>query len=400
MPSGRGQGVWLPKRFFTVSGAAAVVLTWLLVGLTVRTAPEASMSLKALLPTGWRIEVEEGERFSGRFAPGDTLFVPPGARLVCAPCEGEAAAELFGESAFVAAGGFQTGRGSDGKEEVLYAPAKPGLYRLSARCGNENASLNLIVLHRADYTKDRHGQPVGQVGGVRLGTYGIAERSGSKKVRAHADDYQAPLWFAPITPETENLPLGQQFTVGDMVVGGENDGEPQGLKALPGGRHCLFFPPDRRIIEKLDALADYLRGKGYRFSRFTVTSFFRTPDYNRRTEGGSSLSRHTFGDAADIIIDADSDGKMDDLNGDGRQDFRDGLVIANACRELEKAGKVIPGGIGLYGYDGPHSVRSHVHLDCRGFPARWGFEWRKGRQHSWRWWPHGEFEDEYDRQYQ
>ena len=41
-------------------------------------------------------------------------------------------------------------------------------------------------------------------------------------------------------------------------------------------------------------------------------------------------SRHQFGDAADIIIDDNKDGRMDDLNRDGRVDVADADVIQRA----------------------------------------------------------------------
>ena len=61
-----------------------------------------------------------------------------------------------------------------------------------------------------------------------------------------------------------------------------------------------------------------------------VMSGFRTPQYNATggdTTGRDELSRHMFGDASDVFVDNDGDGRMDDLNGDGRIDYRDAQVI-------------------------------------------------------------------------
>ena len=54
-----------------------------------------------------------------------------------------------------------------------------------------------------------------------------------------------------------------------------------------------------------------------------VMSGFRTPRYNHsggNTAGRANLSRHMYGDAADVFVDNDRNGSMDDINGDGRVD--------------------------------------------------------------------------------
>ena len=59
-------------------------------------------------------------------------------------------------------------------------------------------------------------------------------------------------------------------------------------------------------------------------------SGFRTPQYNvagGNTGGRAGLSRHMYGDAADVFIDNDGDGVMDDLNRDGRSSIEDARVI-------------------------------------------------------------------------
>ena len=75
-----------------------------------------------------------------------------------------------------------------------------------------------------------------------------------------------------------------------------------------------------------------------------------------------------------------------DVNGDGRVDKLDGLVIAKVCQSLEREGAVAVGGIGVYEWDADDSVRSHVHLDCRGYPARWGQIARGRGKVSYDWW--------------
>ncbi|MCZ7649115.1 MAG: hypothetical protein M5U26_28315 [Planctomycetota bacterium] len=88
----------------------------------------------------------------------------------------------------------------------------------------------------------------------------------------------------------------------------------------------------------------------------------------------------------DLCIDENRDLKIDDLNGDGRNDWQDGLVIAKACEDLEAEGLVAAGGIGLYDWPGEFSVGSHVHIDCRGFIARWGNRHERGKKVQYAWW--------------
>ena len=103
-----------------------------------------------------------------------------------------------------------------------------------------------------------------------------------------------------------------------------------------------------------------------------IISGFRTPWYNEHggnTDGRASLSRHMYGDAMDFYIDNDGDQGMDDLNGDGRVDVADARVLAAAADGVETAHPGLVGGIGVYRPTGAH--RGFVHLDTRGYRARW-----------------------------
>src|SRR5262249_53016712 len=88
-------------------------------------------------------------------------------------------------------------------------------------------------------------------------------------------------------------------------------------------------PPRPRppLPPKLDALPDRARAAGIHAETFTVMSGYRTPAYNRAIGNATSLSRHLFGAGADVFVDANHDGRMDDLNGDGVVDQRDAAVL-------------------------------------------------------------------------
>lgn len=99
-------------------------------------------------------------------------------------------------------------------------------------------------------------------------------------------------------------------------------------------------------------------------------SGYRTPLYNRSI-GNVAYSRHLFGDAVDVFIDADSDGKMDDLNEDGASDISDAELCAGWIGEAVTTSSRPdrPGGLRIYAtapWRGPF-----VHFDLRGSEVRW-----------------------------
>jgi uncharacterized protein YcbK (DUF882 family) len=108
-----------------------------------------------------------------------------------------------------------------------------------------------------------------------------------------------------------------------------------------------------------------------------VLSGFRAPYYNERGvgEGMARASRHQYGDAADILIDADGDGRMDDLNHDGTLDLRDIRPITDAIVRVERRYPQLLGGLGTYAALGPRGPFAHV--DVRGTSARWESGWWK-----------------------
>ena len=64
-----------------------------------------------------------------------------------------------------------------------------------------------------------------------------------------------------------------------------------------------------------------------------------------------------FGDASDVFVDNDGDGRMDDLNNDGRIDYRDAQVIVAAAERVEQSFTSLVGGAGVY--------RGHVRCTVR-----------------------------------
>jgi hypothetical protein len=76
-----------------------------------------------------------------------------------------------------------------------------------------------------------------------------------------------------------------------------------------------------------------------------------------------------YGDAADVYIDNDRNGVMDDLNGDGRIDPGDARVMLDAVERVERAHPELIGGAGVYSACCGHGP--FIHIDTRGYRARW-----------------------------
>jgi uncharacterized protein YcbK (DUF882 family) len=93
---------------------------------------------------------------------------------------------------------------------------------------------------------------------------------------------------------------------------------------------------------------------------FDVHSGFRTPAHNGGVWRAARDSRHQQGDAADVAIDAD---------GDGRVTLRDEVLVARAVDQVENEHPDLVGGLGLY--TSRHYRTPYVHIDTRGKRSRW-----------------------------
>ena len=171
--------------------------------------------------------------------------------------------------------------------------------------------------------------------------------------------YWNPDGFIEVTPANVGLRLSEHFTLADFVTHDQRDVWPK------------FVVLQEALIDKLELVLADLRAHGVRTDHVRVLSGFRAPYYNDRVvaEGAARASRHQYGDAADVIVDANRDGRMDDLNRDGRLDLSDTRVILRSVERIEKQYPMLVGGTGLYhamGTSGPFA-----HVDVRGSTARW-----------------------------
>ena len=171
--------------------------------------------------------------------------------------------------------------------------------------------------------------------------------------------YAPPTGFIPVTEESQGTPISKRFELRDFLTHDQQDVWPKVLVLWP------------KLVDKLELIGNALDQRGLP-SKIHVMSGFRTPQYNRREvgEGGrAEFSRHTYGDAADIWVDGNEDGRMDDLNRDGRITVKDAQVLLAVAEGVEAAHPELIGGLSAYRANGAHGP--FLHVDTRGKRARW-----------------------------
>lgn len=227
------------------------------------------------------------------------------------------------------------------------APDTPGVYPVTVRSDDGGTiQLNAFVLTPHDHKKRR-------LDGYRIGTY-------KAKAYKNLPNYRRPEGFIRLTPETRSVKVSPHFTLEQFrCKQGKASSNPQ------------FLLLDERLLLKLEMILREVNEKGFSVSTLHIMSGYRTPFYNRSIGNRTSYSRHLYGGAADIFVDADGNGRMDDLNGDGRTTKADAEVLADIVRAKAKETWYRPmvGGMGVYG-PAPHRG-PFVHVDVRGYKARW-----------------------------
>jgi hypothetical protein len=196
--------------------------------------------------------------------------------------------------------------------------------------------------------------------GGKIGEYRIGFWPGERR-KALSIVYANPEGFIEVTPENADTHVSEHFRLRDFLTHDQQGVWP---------KYLVLRAP---LVDKLELVISQLEARGTPVRRMSVMSGFRTPQYNARggeSSGRSKVSRHMYGDAADVFVDNDGDGRMDDLNRDGRIDYRDAQVILDAVERVERMHGDLVGGVGVY-----RATRSHgpfAHVDVRGRRARWG----------------------------
>lgn len=232
---------------------------------------------------------------------------------------------------------------------------EPGVFNLLLRIRNQVRRIaDVAILNPI---------PSATIQGGRIGSYMIGEWPSESELPAslRTEAYAAPSGLIAVTPENRSLPISDHLTLGDFLTKGQDDIWPKYVAITP------------EVLDKLELTLQELERMGHPVENIGVISAFRTPYYNAHggtTSGRGSVSRHMYGDAIDFYIDNDNDGRMDDLSGDGQVDVADARIVAKAADRVEEKYPEYVGGVGVY-RPNPGAHSGFVHIDSRGFRARW-----------------------------
>ena len=225
------------------------------------------------------------------------------------------------------------------------APQRPGLYPVVVTDTTTGAAVRLQVFVLTPWDHDGT-----TLNGYRVGRYEMQARGDLAR-------YEPPVGFIAVTAENKDARISPNFRL-EQFLCKQTDGTPQ------------FALVRTRLLQRLEQTLAALNDRGHAASTLHVMSGYRTPYYNRAIGNTTEYSRHLYGDAADIFVDADDDGWMDDLTGDGRATETDARYLARLVRRRPTPGDDrFEGGLGVY--DTASHRGPFVHVDLRGYRARW-----------------------------
>jgi hypothetical protein len=228
------------------------------------------------------------------------------------------------------------------------APEKPGLYPLQIvhPASADSIVLNAFVMVPFDHLQ---GQ---ELNGYRIGKYPSIPLK-------QLPIYKPPRGFIEVTEHNEETLISPHFKLKDFLCKQEGD-------------YPKYLVLKERLLLKLELILEKTNEKGYHCRSFHIMSGYRTPYYNKLI-GNVKYSRHLWGGAADVFIDENpGDGMMDDLNRDGHIDYRDAGILYDIIDQMHGRPwyEHFLGGLGRYKKTVDHGP--FVHVDVRGFRARWG----------------------------
>jgi uncharacterized protein YcbK (DUF882 family) len=217
------------------------------------------------------------------------------------------------------------------------APQRPGFYHLVIMRGATRELLPEPTLAVMVPFSQKFG---GQLNGYRIGTY-LAEQLGA--------GHDRPLGFVEVQPEMLDLPLTKHLKLADFVTHDDQ-----------GDVWPKYVALNPKLLDKLELVFKDLGSRVRPELAVDVHSGFRSPSHNSRVERAARDSRHQYGDAADVAIDAD---------GDGRITMTDELLVMLAVERVEEAHPELVGGLGMY--TSRRYRTPYVHIDARGKRSRW-----------------------------
>jgi uncharacterized protein YcbK (DUF882 family) len=194
----------------------------------------------------------------------------------------------------------------------------------------------------------------GRIGSYRMGSWPF------ERGTARGGSYGPFDGFIRVTPENQDTYVSEHFRLRDFLTKDQRAVWP---------KYLVLREP---LLDKLELVIQELDRTGTPVRHVSVMSGFRTPQYNDQGVGAGGRaqnSRHQYGDAADVFVDNDRDGRLDDLDGNGRVDTRDVAVMVAAVERVERRYPDLVGGAGVYKATSAHGP--FVHVDVRGSRARW-----------------------------
>ena len=223
----------------------------------------------------------------------------------------------------------------------INAPETPGFYRLElSHNSGVSSTLQVIVKTPIDTSQES------ALNNYQINTYPNAYKGLSQ--------YAPPQGLIEINQADESVYLSNSVQIKNVMC----------KQAASYPKYLLVTTDGIKMLTRMKA---FLNTQGIVFDKFSFISGYRTPYYNKLI-GNGKHSRHLYGDAFDLFIDVDGDNKMDDLNGDGKQNRADVDTLYRLFVAFLKHDKRL-GGVGKYYPSSRHG--GFVHIDNRGFTARW-----------------------------
>ncbi|HEU4879083.1 MAG TPA: D-Ala-D-Ala carboxypeptidase family metallohydrolase, partial [Gemmatimonadaceae bacterium] len=188
---------------------------------------------------------------------------------------------------------FSSGASAE-STSVAAAPQSTGIWSLAIAIGN---AIKPVTDFSVITLKPASAKRAGRIGLYYIGNW-PSTRGKSVKAR-----YDAPRGFIEVTRDQQDTELSDHFELRDFLPHDQANVWPK------------YIVVDMKLVDKLELVLAELEKQGIPSRGVRVMSGFRTPQYNRGggdPRGRATLSRHMYGDAADIFIDNNGDGRMDD----------------------------------------------------------------------------------------
>jgi uncharacterized protein YcbK (DUF882 family) len=225
----------------------------------------------------------------------------------------------------------------------LATPKEAGFYYLTLVNGNERQIVKEPVVAVLRPMEDKSSS--GMLNGYKIGTY-LAEKVRGKSTK------ERPEGFLEVYPQYLDIAVSKHLRLHHFITHDEQS------EVWP--KYVVLNP---RLLDKLELVfseLERMQGITQQPLELDVNSGYRTPAHNKLVRRAASDSRHQYGDAADVVVDA---------NGNGRIDRNDHRLVVAAVETVEKKYPDLQGGMGVYTstlYPTPY-----VHIDARGQRVRW-----------------------------